>query len=184
MTRLDIYLLDFIQNILRTPFNDVIFTIITLMGELGFIWLLISVIFIIGKKRRTNGFLILTALAACILIGNLIIKNIVARPRPFTLNEEIDLFIPPPRGYSFPSAHTMTSFAAATVICYTDKKIGIFSLCLASLIAFSRIYLYVHYPSDVIAGLLSGIAVGMAVCEIYRSIASRRKNKNKNKDCQ
>ena len=85
-------------------------------------------------------------------------KPLIARTRPFDANNLKDiLLIKAPKDYSFPSGHTMASFAAATVLIYMNRKVGIVAMVLAVLIAFSRLYLYVHYPSDVFAGMIFGI---------------------------
>lgn len=97
------------------------------------------------------------------VVGNLILKNLVARSRPFSLNTTVNLLISAPTDYSFPSGHTMASFVAAMILYHTDKRLGIPALMLAFLIAFSRLYLYVHFPSDVIAGALIGAAIGHTV---------------------
>jgi undecaprenyl-diphosphatase len=154
-------ILDFIQNHISNDFFDTVMPIITHLGDYGIIWLLSAVFFIITKKYRIAGIAILTALLLCIIIGNLTIKPIIARERPFTANTEMELLIAAPSDYSFPSGHTMASFAAAIVIFRAKKRIGIFALVLASLIAFSRLYLYVHYPSDVFVGAVMGIGFGL-----------------------
>ena len=91
----------------------------------------------------------------------MILKPLIARLRPFTVNTAIELLIPPPSDFSFPSGHTFASFASATAILKNNRRLGIPAIILAVLIAFSRLYLYVHYPTDVFFGLLLGILAGL-----------------------
>lgn len=94
------------------------------------------------------------------LCCNVILKPFVARIRPCDINLSVELFIPHPKGFSFPSGHTGASFAAASALFFNRKRLGILALILAALIGFSRLYLYVHYPTDVLAGALLGIMFG------------------------
>ena len=95
-----------------------------------------------------------------LITGNMILKPLVARLRPFTVNTAVELLIPPPADFSFPSGHTYASFASSTAILRNNRRIGSCALVLAILIAFSRLYLYVHYPTDVLFGILLGILAG------------------------
>ena len=96
-----------------------------------------------------------------VIVGNVLLKNIIARERPCWINETVNILIPIPQDYSFPSGHTLSSFIAAAIVMHTDKRMGIAAYALASMIAFSRLYLYVHFPTDVLAGALLGIIIGM-----------------------
>ena len=98
-------------------------------------------------------------LLVCVLAGNLLLKNVVARPRPCDVIPEMPLLIPQPQSFSFPSGHTMSSFAAATVLLFASWKWGIAAYAMAGVVGFSRVYLFVHYPTDVLAGVALGIAV-------------------------
>ena len=94
-----------------------------------------------------------------VLVGNVALKNLIARPRPCWV-ESVPLLIASPTDYSFPSGHTLSSAIAATILTKTDRRFGYAAIPLAALIAFSRLYLYVHWPSDVLAGALLGILIG------------------------
>ena len=107
---------------------------------------------------------------AGLLITNLILKNAVQRIRPCDLNAAVELLIERPHDWSFPSGHTTSSFAAAAALLYANKKMGIPALILASLIAFSRLYLYVHFPTDILAGILIGVACALLVIYIYKKV--------------
>ena len=96
------------------------------------------------------------------LFGNVLLKNIIGRVRPYDAVSGIELLVPVLSDFSFPSGHTLVCFEAATVLLKREKRsVGITALILAVLVAFSRLYLYVHYPSDVIAGILLGILFGL-----------------------
>ena len=105
----------------------------------------------------------LIGLIVGVLVGNLIVKNAIQRDRPCWLVEVQDLLIANPQDFSFPSGHTLSSFCAASILFHYDKRLGIPSFGVAILIAFSRLYLYVHFPTDVFAGILIGVAFGMIV---------------------
>ncbi len=159
---MDFQILDFIQNYLRNAFLDILFPVITYMGEYGFIWIASAVTMLFVKQYRRTGIIVLISLAAAFVAGDIIIKNWVCRMRPFYFRE-IDLIISRPSGYSFPSGHTITAFAASVSIMYGNKKFGVPAVVLASLTALSRLYLYVHFPSDVVCGAVFGIVIAVLV---------------------
>ena len=164
---IDNSILQFIQNNMRNDVLDRIMPIITSLGNAGFIWIFICVVMICSKKYRSYGFMMGIALIFCAVIGNLTLKPIVARIRPFDANPLMDgLLINAPKDFSFPSGHTMTSFSCACVLLYMNRKMGIAALILSSAIAFSRLYLYVHYPSDVFSGMIIGIILSYASIKI------------------
>lgn len=164
----DTQILDFIQQHLRNEFLDRIFPFITVLGNEGIIWILIALLFLITKKYRKYGVMLSISLILCLLIGNITLKPLVARIRPYDINTAITLLISKPLDYSFPSGHTLSSFAAAIIIFYTDKRMGIPALILASLIAFSRLYLYVHYPSDILFGIILACIISFSVIKVYQ----------------
>ncbi len=160
ITQIDFAILNFIQNNIANPINDAIMRFITHLGDAGAIWIFITIGLLVFKKTRKAGLCLGVSLLATAIIGNVVLKNIFARTRPF-IEANFDIIINPPAGYSFPSGHTSSSFAAATAISLQCKKWAIPVFLLAALISFSRMYLYVHYPSDVIAGAILGIAVSI-----------------------
>jgi undecaprenyl-diphosphatase len=161
--QIDLNILLYMQSHFRNATFDYIFPLITDIGELGLCWIVICIGLLFSKKYRRVGFLTLVALAFGGIIGDIIIKHIVQRPRPFMAWPDISLLIKAPPTYSFPSGHALSSFAAATVLSFYLKYWRIPLFLLAFLIAFSRLYLFVHYPSDVLAGALLGIAIGCLV---------------------
>ena len=162
---MDLSILNFIQDNLTAPALDALMPFITFLGDKGFIWIVIGVLMLFFPSYRRYGVVVLAALAIGMLICNITLKPLVERARPFIEHPGVQLLIEQPNGFSFPSGHATSSFAAATALWYCDKRIGIAALVLAALIAFSRLYLYVHYPSDVLCGVLIGI--GSALLAIW-----------------
>lgn len=154
--QLDTNILNFIHNDLHNSVFDFIMPIITFLGNGYLLWIVVSIILTISKKYRKAGITMAVALILCAVMGEMLIKNIVKRPRPYEGVTGIQLLIPKLSSYSFPSGHTLSSFAAAFVIFKYMRKWAIPAFILAVLIAFSRNYLYVHYPFDVLAGAVFG----------------------------
>lgn len=169
----DMAILDLIQSNIRTGFMDAIMPFITQLGDAGLMWIILSIGLIIPKKTRKIGFVMIIALILNGIICNIILKPMLARIRPFDVNTAIKLLINKPRDFSFPSGHTSASFTAASVLFFRKSKLFVPSLVLAFLISFSRLYLYVHYPSDVLAGLVLGILCGYIG---HRAVASKEIN--------
>lgn len=168
MLDVEFSILDFIQNQFRTSFGDFVMPLISKLGNGGIIWLVLSGLLCVFPKYRKAGVTMLTALALDVLLCNVMLKPLVGRMRPFTVNTGMELLINAPKDFSFPSGHTAASFAAAFALLFVKNKLWIPSMILASLIAFSRLYLYVHYPTDVLAGILLGLIVGVAANVICR----------------
>lgn len=125
------------------------------------IWIVLAVILLLIPKTRKTGIIILAALCIDLVVCNGILKNLFARIRPCDVNTQIQLLIARPDDFSFPSGHTAASFAAVAALYFSgERKLWKPALVLACLIAFSRLYLYVHYPTDILGGILVGIAAG------------------------
>lgn len=152
----DNLILNFIHTNLHFPILNKIMPYISLLGNAGVIWIIITIVFLLSKKTRQTGLIMATSLVLCLLIGNITLKPLIARIRPCDINPEITLLIPRPTDFSFPSGHTMSSFAASAAIFSYNKHWGILAIILAILISYSRLYLYVHYPSDVLIGMIIG----------------------------
>lgn len=144
---------------LRNPVFDVLMPFFSFLGNYGLIWLIAAVLLLCRKQYRRYGVLLLVALAVGYILGDLVIKNLVERMRPF---EALGLtpLVPPPESFSFPSGHALSSFASAEVLLYADRRLGTVGFLLAVCIAVSRVYVCVHYPTDVVAGAVIGSAVG------------------------
>ena len=182
MTELDFKILDFIREHFTCKAMDIIMKCFTFLGEVGWFWILLGIALVAFPKTRRIGVTVIAALGISFLVCNLAVKPMVGRIRPYDLKEGIELIVSKPTDFSFPSGHTSASFAAAAAIFAYRKKWGSGALALAALIAFSRLYLYVHYPSDVLAGLVLGVFAGAAayyiVKTIYGSIDKKRDLKN------
>ena len=165
----DFAVLDGIQNALRCDFLDTIIPVLTHLGH-GVIWTILGWILIFTKKYRFNGISIITALTVTVIISEFIIKPLFLRERPYLSNPEILLLISEPTGTSFPSSHTSTSFACAIQFFGINKKAGIAELVMATVIAFTRLYLYVHFPTDILGGIVLGLIMGFAVMFIAKKI--------------
>lgn len=173
----------FIQEYIRNEPLDAVMKFITSLGDKGILWISIAIIMMIGKNHRKTGIKISAAMSIGLLITNFTTKNAVRRPRPFDVLEEIQTLIPPPTDWSFPSGHTTSSIAAGILLLkYAPKKIGIPAFTTGILISLSRMYVGVHYPSDVAVGAVAGLAAAFladkAVDNLY-SAASRRKERLK-----
>lgn len=166
ITHWDFSILHWIADHLQTPFLDPVMIFFTFLGEVGIVWILLGVLLLYRPRFRRAGAAILIALLLSLLLCNILLKNAVHRPRPFQL-EEVTLLISPPGEFSFPSGHASSSFAAATALFCLHKKGGAATLCLAALIAFSRLYLFVHFPSDVLCGSVVGIVCGLLSSYVF-----------------
>ena len=175
---IEIRILDWLQN-LRTPVFDAFMPVITAFGNAGMIWILLAVLLLIIPKTRRTGAVLAAALIVDVILCNGIIKNAVARIRPYDVNPVVELLIHKPYDYSFPSGHTAASFAAMSALYFAgERHMWKPVLVLAVLIAFSRLYLYVHYPTDVIGGAVLGIVCGYLADKIIRKV-SEKKSKDK-----
>ncbi|MDO4344162.1 MAG: phosphatase PAP2 family protein [Eubacteriales bacterium] len=152
--------LDMLQG-LHTPPADLFFSTITHLGDGGLFWIALGLILLCFKKTRRWGVCVLTGLLFGALITNVALKPLVARERPCWINDTVQLLIANPTDFSFPSGHSQASFVSATAIFMNDRKWGTAAYVLAALIAFSRLYLYVHFPTDVLVGAVIGIAAGI-----------------------
>ena len=175
----DFAVLDSLQASVRNPFLDTVIPYITHLGDGGILWIILALVLIFLKKYRRTGVTVLVSLILCLIFCNGLLKNIVARIRPFDINTMIELLIEPPTDFSFPSGHTTASFATAiSLLLCRNKCFGIPALLIAVLIAFSRLYLYVHFPSDVfcgiVLGIISALAAYMIVNAVYKKIEDRK----------
>ena len=161
----DLPILDWIQANLKSDLLDTVMPIITLFGDGGVFWIAIAVLLLFFRKTRKIGLGMGFALLLGLVVCNITLKPLVGRIRPYDLQEDLGVTIPlltdRMHDYSFPSGHTIASFEASTVLLKNNKLMGIPAVILAFLIAFSRLYLYVHYPTDVIFSFFAGILFGL-----------------------
>ena len=159
---IDFFILDFIRLHLSCEFLDITMPVVTSLANGGFICILITLLLLFLKKYRYNGIILGLSLITGLLCGNIIIKNAVKRIRPCVLRN-VDIIINVPGGYSFPSGHTLATIIMAVSLFGVNKKAGIAATVFAAVVAFSRIYLYVHYPSDVLFGAVLGVIIAVSV---------------------
>lgn len=175
---IEFQILDYLQTI-HTPLLDKIMVGASTLGNTGILWIALTLILLIIPKTRPVGKVLVLALIIELVFVNLILKPVVHRPRPFDVNPVVQLLVKSPKDYSFPSGHTSMAFTMVSGLFLMKKKeLGIAACILATAIAFSRLYLYVHYPTDVLAGVVIGILSGYAGYKIYQYYENRNKHKN------
>ncbi|MDR3279402.1 MAG: phosphatase PAP2 family protein [Synergistaceae bacterium] len=161
LKKLDSFLLNWVQAHTHTDFMDKAMLFFTKLGDRGAIWIVYAVICACSASLRQVGLNLTMCVSACAFLGNFAIKPLFRRQRPCNVDSSRPILLSRPGDSSFPSCHTMTSFAAAVVTVWqAGGVLGLSSFMFASMISFSRVYLYVHYPSDVIAGMALGLATG------------------------
>lgn len=186
---MELRILDFIQS-LRTPFGDVAMPFISKLGDTGMIWIILALILLILPKTRKYGIVVAAALIADVILCDGVLKHLFRRIRPCDVNMAVQLLIPRPKDFSFPSGHTACSAAASTALFLVrekgnpagsgqdmmDKVMGklwIPAWILAVIIMFSRMYLYVHYPTDILGGIAVGLAAGYIGYRVTESVRKK-----------
>ena len=171
---MEIDILNYIQT-LRTPIGDVLMPIISKLGNGGFVWIVLDIALIIIPKTRKAGIVVAFAIILDVLLCNGLLKPLVARIRPCNVVKNINMLIPIPKDFSFPSGHMAVAFAVTSALCFCKNKIWIPSALLSLLIAFSRMYLYVHYPSDILGGVVLGVLVGKLAYDLGIKLDEKKK---------
>ena len=178
MAQLNIYegnILLFIQEHLRAAWLDGPMWLVSTLGNVGMLWIIITLALLVMRKTRRWGVASAIALLIGLVITNIALKNLVQRVRPYDVLDTLTLVVAREKDFSFPSGHACASFAAAwTLFRTTDKRWGVPALIMACLIALSRLYVGVHYPTDVICGTLMGILAAEISIRITRRIPAGR----------
>ncbi len=180
MNVFELKFLDFIAENLRCGFLDFVMPKITLLGNAGIFWIILAVLLLIPKKTRRAGLAMGIALILGLIVCNITLKPLVARIRPYDVKGILPYLIEVQHDFSFPSGHTTASFEGATAIFLYNKKWGIAALVLAALIAFSRMYLYVHYPTDILVGVILGVLfayIGKRLSNLLFDTLEKKKHK-------
>ena len=171
---MEIEILSMLQKI-RTPLLDIFMSNITKLGNAGIVWILLTIVLLLIPKTRKSGLILASALIVDLILCNGILKPLIARIRPFDVNSAIQLIVAKPHDYSFPSGHTAASFTAVMALYLAgEKKMWKVALVLAVLIALSRLYLYVHYPTDIIGGVVFGSLSGYLGYKIVEWIQKKK----------
>ena len=159
----------------RNPVMNTISIFFDYAGAHGEIWIAFTLLLLLFRRTRRAGFAMAVALVLYMATGHFFLKPLFARPRPCDVNTAITILVKRPHGHSFPSGHTASAFAAAFALWLQNRKLGVPALVLAAFIAFTRLYLYVHFPTDVLGGLVLGIALGAAASAFANYMANRKK---------
>lgn len=154
----------------------------TTIGESGVVWIVIAIVLACIPRTRKCGLTMMIAMAITYLLGNLFLKNVIARPRPCAVDSSVTLKIPFPSEYSFPSGHTSNGFTAAVTIFNYYRKVGILSLIMAAVIAFSRLYFFVHYPTDILGGIVLGTLDALLAVYIVKRLEQHRADAQKGRN--
>ena len=161
----------------RNPVMNTISIFFDYAGAHGEIWIAFTLLLLLFRRTRKAGFAMAVALVLYMAAGHFFLKPLFARPRPCDVNTAITILVKRPHGHSFPSGHTASAFAAAFALWLQNRKLGVPALVLAAFIAFTRLYLYVHFPTDVLGGLVLGIALGALASWLVDSLANKFKKK-------
>lgn len=154
---------------MRSALLDTVMVAISTLGNGGVIWIILSGILLLFPKTRKSGVIMILALVVDVILCNGILKHVFARVRPCDVKSTVTLLVERPRDYSFPSGHTASAFAAVSALYLAKEKKLWKAACVAAvLMAFSRLYLYVHYPTDIVGGIAVGILLGWVGYELWK----------------
>ena len=157
---MELFILDWIQDHLRCGFLDAVLPAISWTCNHGELWIVLAACLLAVKRTRRQGATVAAALVLDLICCNLFLKPLVGRVRPFAVNTAVELLVAAPLDASFPSGHTAVSFAAVFALKASGSRLWKPALAFAVVIAFSRLYLYVHWPSDILGGMLLGAVLG------------------------
>ncbi len=169
----------FIQNNLRVDFLDPIVVFITRLGDTGVAWIALGVVLLFFKKTRRGGLIMLFCLAGAWLVNDFVLKPLIARVRPYDAIDTLTILVKAETSFSFPSGHTNASFASAIALTMVYGRKGAWAYLPATLIALSRLYVGVHYPTDVLGGMIVGTVVGFLVYKLFIYIEKNHPNRKR-----
>lgn len=180
INQFEIGILNFIRETFSCKFLDYLFVAITSLSDKGIFWIILAIILLCFKKTRKTGIYLATVLIIGEILGNQILKKIFERPRPYTVNPTATIIIDKLSSFSFPSGHSRCAVECAVAIFVNNKRWGIVAIVVAVLTCLSRIYLYVHYPTDVLAGAILGIIDGLLAVFIIKKLEKYLNHKKSN----
>ena len=172
---LELGILDWIQLHLRCGFLDWLMPFVSGLSNHGEVWILLAAVLLLIRRQRARGLSAAFALALDLITCNKILKPLIGRIRPFAFRPDLSLLVPPPGDASFPSGHTAAAFAVVFALKASGSPLWRPALALAAATAFSRLYLYVHWPTDVLGGVLLGAAVGWAGAKLTKALVKKPK---------
>ena len=175
MESAELAVLDWIQAHLRCGLLDTLMPAVSWTANHGEVWVLLAVVLVLIRGQRKRRAAVGCALVLDLIACNVILKPLIGRARPFAVHPAVELLVEAPHDASFPSGHTAASFAAVFALKTAGSPLWKPALAVAVVMAFSRLYLYVHWPSDVLAGALLGAAVGWAGAKIVENVLEKRK---------
>lgn len=183
LSSLDDNILLFFQEVIRNPVLTPILKVITTLGNGGAIWIVLTVLMLLLPRTRKVGFMTTLSLIGTLLINNMFLKNVINRTRPYEVIDGLTYLVRTPVDSSFPSGHSACSFAVACIMFRRlPRRYGVPALILAILIALSRLYVGVHYPSDVLFGTISGIVISYGAEALAEWMMRRREVHNEGGD--
>lgn len=160
-----------IQEHLRVDVLTPVVVFLTHLGDGGRIWIFCALLLLVMKRTRRTGAALTLSMVCNLLVTNVVLKNLFARIRPYEAVEGLRRVIEAQSDFSFPSGHTACSFAAAVVLfCMCPRKIGIPAMVLAVLISLSRLYVGVHFPTDILGGAIVGTLCALFACRIIKRV--------------
>ena len=165
---------------LHHPILDAVMTVVfnNFVGSIGQLWIVVGLVLLVIPKTRKCGAAVLLSYVVSLLIGNVWLKDLIARPRPCAVDDTVSLIVKKPESFSCPSVHTYLAFSSAMAIYHYYKKPGIAVFVFAALVGFSRMYFFVHYPTDVLFGAVLGVLTALMVCVLWDKICSLVKKDN------
>ena len=166
-----------IQQI-RSGFLDIFMRILSTLGDGGIFWILCGIVLFAYPRTRKVGITVILSMSLSFILGNLILKTIINRSRPYEVMTELIPLVRKPHDSSFPSGHTLNSFTSSVAILCHNRKWGIPAVILAFGIGFSRMYNLVHFPTDVLAGMILGTIVAITVYFFLKKRAEKKENEN------
>ena len=172
---MEIAILDFIQTLFKSPLMDRIMVLITTLGNEGILYYIILALLLLNKKTRKLGVILGISMLLNHIFSNMTLKPLFARTRPFDVNTAVEIIIKKPSSYSFPSGHTAQAFTTAFAFLFAKSKFTKPMFVFACIMAFTRLYLYVHYPTDILGGIVCGLISGYIGYKLVEFILSKIK---------
>lgn len=175
--QLELAALDWIQLRLRCGLLDWLMPFVSGLSDHGEVWILFAAVLLLIRRQRTYGLSAACALTLDLISCNMVLKPLIGRVRPFVLRPDLPLLVPPPGDASFPSGHTAAAFAVVFALKTAGSPLWRPALALAAVTALSRLYLYVHWPTDILGGILLGAAVGWAGAKLAEALLTKTKQR-------